>query len=100
MPSQSERGVRSLLGVGFVLIGAAPVERLPYDPGVFLSSECLSPALSRCGTAGAREITRRPASEALLDAGREPRLELDFAVLNDIGSNVSAGQAPGSALPR
>jgi hypothetical protein len=82
------------------LAAAAPPGRLSYEPEVFLAGDCLSPASSGCGTVGRAESARRSASEALLEAGREPRLELDMAVLLDIGAAVTARHTSSSALPR
>lgn len=83
-----------------LLTAAAPADRLPYDPGVFLAGECLSPHVSGCGTPAPPSVISRSASEALLDAGREPRLELDMAVLLDIGPELSGGGATSAPLAR
>ncbi|HEX8443562.1 MAG TPA: hypothetical protein VF631_07930 [Allosphingosinicella sp.] len=100
MPSQPKRLQLALIASAVFLVAAAPAERLSYDLGVFLAGECLSPSLTGCGTADGVAIAKRSASEALLDAGREPRLELDIAVLSDIGPEVSGGGGPESPLAR
>ncbi len=101
MSSQPQHGGLAWLAAApLLLIAATPPEPLGYDPGVFLAGECLSPSLSGCGDGATTEVARRSASEALLDAAREPRLELDMAVLRDIGPELSGPAASGPALPR
>ena len=100
MPSNPSR--RRLAGctAALLLTAAAPSDRLSYAPEVFIAGECLSPSVSGCGTIANAASARRPASEALLDAGREPRLELDMAVLLDIEPAPSAEGMAAPSLPR
>jgi hypothetical protein len=98
MPARPKRHLVISLAAasGFLLAPAPPQSsRLSYDPAVFVAGACLSPDLSGCGVASAALAGNRSASEALLDAGREPRLPLDLAGLIDMGPQVTGGGEPG-----